>query len=135
MQHLVFYDGNCGLCDHTVQALLKVDTKEIFAFAPLQGSTAERLLKDLPDAMKQADSLVLVENYLSNDRRYFVMGKAVLRICWLMGRLWKLVGWMAFLPAFPFDFFYRIVARNRHRFFSKEVCVIPDKSTQRRFLP
>lgn len=47
-EHLVFYDGECGLCDRVVQTLLKVDTHERFVFAPLQGKTAEKLLQDLP---------------------------------------------------------------------------------------
>lgn len=135
MQHLVFYDGNCGLCDHTVQLLLKVDKQQIFAFAPLQGTTAAQLLKDLPEALKGVDSLILVENYQAETRVFYVRGKAVLRICWLLGSWWKLFGWMAFLPSFFFDILYQIVAKNRHRLFSHEMCVLPSEASKRRFLP
>ena len=62
-KHLLFYDGSCGLCDHIVQFLLKVDLKRQFVFAPLQGKTAAEVLKDLPIVYRGADSLVLVEMF------------------------------------------------------------------------
>ena len=61
--HLVFYDGQCGLCDHAVQFLLKADKKNKFLFAPLQGTTALQELKDMAEKDKREDTLILVENY------------------------------------------------------------------------
>ena len=135
MKHLVFYDGECGLCDKTVRFLLKVDKREMFAFAPLQGEKAKILLRHIPEEFKSEDSLVLVENFDSKDRQYYVLGKAVLRILWNLGGLWKLLGWMYVLPSFLFDYLYRIVARNRKKFFSTESCRIPSIKDRKRFLP
>ena len=75
MSHLVFYDGQCGLCDQVVQLLLKADRKNIFLFAPLQGTTAASLLQDLPEEYKGVDSLILVEDYRQSTQRFFVLGK------------------------------------------------------------
>lgn len=134
-KHLVFYDGTCGLCDHVVQILLKVDHKQQFLFAPLQGVTAKELLQNLPDSAKKEDSLVLVENYLSNNQKFYILGKAALRICWLLGGGWCLLGWMSFLPQGIFNIMYRFVARNRTRFFREDVCFLLDPSQRDRFLP
>lgn len=134
-KHLVFYDGTCGLCDHFVQWILKVDRKQCFVFAPLQGETAARILHDLPMEMRQNDSLVLVEDYLTENRHFFVLSKAALRICWLLGGIWKIVGILSFLPAFFFDWAYRWVARHRHRLFSGPVCALPNQEQKDRFLP
>lgn len=132
-KNLIFYDGTCGLCDHIVQFLLKHDPEGIFVFAPLQGSTAQTFLKDLDPKMKEADSLILVEDYTSPDRKYYVFGKAAFRICWLLGGFWALLGLISFLPSFLYDWGYRLVARNRHRFFQS--CVLPTRELQDRFLP
>lgn len=135
LKHLVFYDGECGFCDHTVQYLLKIDTREQFLFAPLQGSTAKPVLANLPENMKQIDSLILVENFGSSTQKIYVLGKGAFRICWLLGGAWSLLGWISFLPSFLYDWGYRLIARNRKLFFSNDRCVIPSESTKHRFLP
>lgn len=134
-KHLIFYDGQCGLCDKIVQFVLKQDKKKDFIFAPLQGATAAVVLKDLPADMKNEDSLVLVENYQEPDQKFYLLGQGAFRICWLLGGAWPLLGWISFLPPFLYNWGYRIVARNRHRFFSSDSCVIPDRSSAARFLP
>lgn len=131
--HLVFYDGNCGFCDHSVQVLLKLDKKEIFAFAPLQGETANQLLQALPPEDKNEDTFVLVENYQSPNRKYYILGQGALRVFWLLGGIWKLIGWISWLPPFLYNWVYRLIARNRHLFFG-ESCTLPTEN-QNRFLP
>jgi len=133
-QHLLFYDGECGLCDHLVQFVLRVDHKGQFLFAPLQGETAGIELKDVPDTFKQADSLILIENYQQPNAAMRIYGKGAFRVAWLLGGWWKLLGWISFLPAFLYDWGYRLVAKNRHRLFSKDSCKIPDPSQKKRFL-
>jgi predicted DCC family thiol-disulfide oxidoreductase YuxK len=134
LRHLVFYDGQCGLCDHIVQFLLRVDKHEIFVFAPLQGETAEKLLAGLPENFKQIDSIILVENYQSPQPEIYVLSKAVFKICWLLGGVWALIGSLSFLPSYLFDWGYRLVAKNRHRFFPITECVIPSASQRERYL-
>lgn len=133
--HLVFYDGECGLCDHVVQFLLKVDKHQRFAFAPLQGTTASKYLQKLPPELRFIDSLILVENYASGDPRVYLLGKGALRIVWLLGWPWVLIGWLSFLPAVLFDWAYRLVALNRHRFFPAKECTLPRADQKERFLP
>jgi predicted DCC family thiol-disulfide oxidoreductase YuxK len=134
MQHLVFYDGECGLCDKVVQWLLKCDKEKIFAFAPLQGKTAQRLLIHLPEIYRGEDSLVLIENYQSTNPTYYVLGKGALRILWLLGK-WKAIpGTLSFLPGWMVNWGYKIVAKNRHLFFSREACRIPTNADKSRFL-
>lgn len=128
----MFYDGTCGFCDHTVQFLIKADKKRDFAFAPLQGETAKTLLKDLPDEMKQVDSLILIEDYQKNPR-FWVLGKGAFRIAWLLGGMWALIGWIHFLPGFLYNWGYRLIARNRKKF-APLSCKIPDPNQKDRFL-
>lgn len=134
LQHLIFYDGQCGLCDGVVQLVLKIDGKKQFVFAPLQGKTAAYYLKELAENDKHIDSVILVQNYLSTDRQLFIYSRAVFRIFWLLGGVWSLLGWLSFLPTVLFDWAYRLIARYRYRLFGQQ-CLIPPKDQQDRFLP
>ncbi len=131
--NVVFFDGKCGLCDHLVQWLLKTDTEKIFLFAPLQGKTAEETLSHLPESIRNADSMVLIENYKTADQKIYIFGKGVLRTLWLLGGPYKAIGWIHFLPSFLYDWIYWIVAKNRKRIFG--TIDLPTETGVGRFLP
>ena len=132
MRHLVFYDGECGLCDRIVQNILKSDKKKIFGFAPLQVETAKTLLSEVE---KNSDSMILIENFQTPSQRILLRSKAALRTFWLLGGAWAILGSFYFVtPAFFGDFFYNIVAKNRHRFFPTTACVLPPPGEESRFL-
>lgn len=133
MKHLVFYDGACGLCDHIVQFLLKIDKKRNFIFAPLQGKTFINFFKNNSDIYQRTDSLILIENYQTKTQIYRY-GKGAFRIAWLLGGPWKLIGWIHFLPSLLYDWAYFIIARNRHFFFRNQTCFLPDLNQKDRFL-
>ena len=132
--HLVFYDGECGLCDQAVRFVLNHDRKQVFLFSSLQGKAAAEHLRDIPPELKNMDSLILIENFRRCDMRVYIGSTAVFRICWLLGSSWKLIGVLFFLPAFLFNWAYRLVAQNRHRFFDHQCVVIPPDKKMR-FLP
>jgi predicted DCC family thiol-disulfide oxidoreductase YuxK len=118
MSHLVFYDGQCGLCDRIVNFILWADKEKKFVFAPLQGETAKRMVPEYTD---QLDTLVLIENW-KEDPKIWIMSHAAFRILWLLGGFWRLIGWKYMLPAWTTDWAYRLVARNRHRLFNQDSC-------------
>jgi predicted DCC family thiol-disulfide oxidoreductase YuxK len=134
-KHLVFYDGECGFCDYIVQFIMKQDSKELFDFAPLQGTTAAKMLKQLPPEIVNKDSLILIEDYQTSHSHVYVLGKGAFRICWLLGSAWAIPGMISFLPSFLYDWGYRLVAKNRKKLFKNESCVIPTKEKKDRFLP
>ena len=98
LSHLVFYDGNCGLCDRMVQFIFNNDKKQRFVFASLQGETASRYLKNLPPEIRFTDSLILVENFRSSSPQISILAKGALRIAWLLRWPWMLIGWLSFFP-------------------------------------
>ena len=134
-RHLVFYDGSCGFCDFCVRFILKRDRKKQFVFAPLTGETAERLLKNAPQQIREADSLILIENFEANNERLLVLGKAALRIAWHLGGFWSLLGMISFLPSFLYNWCYKIIARYRKWILSDKACALPKEKEQKRFLP
>lgn len=134
-KHLIFYDGECGLCDRVVDFVLNHDSEKIFDLAPLEGITAKTQLKNIPKEFKNSDSLVLIENYHSSTPEFYLFGKGALRICWLLGGVWKLPGLGFWFPSFLYNWIYRFVAKNRHRLFNNNSCVLPSKENSTRFLP
>ncbi len=126
MKHLVFYDGACGLCDSTVQFILNRDAHDLFVFAPLGGETAKKYLQ-LDPAL---DSVVLIENYKTDPKTY-VQSQAIFRILKALGGVYTVPGLLSFLPPVLFNWGYRFVARNRHKWF-EPVCLVRNNP---KFLP
>jgi predicted DCC family thiol-disulfide oxidoreductase YuxK len=114
-EHLIFFDGECPLCHKAVRHIIDIDVHKHFLFAPLKGQTAEEILSGPQKSLKLAKSLVLVENYDSTDRKFWIESKAVLRIYWLVGG-WGLIGIFCFVPSFIGDPIYRFFAAHRHQF-------------------
>lgn len=129
LEHLVFYDGQCGLCDQAVQFILKRDRQENFCFAPLQGETAEKLLKD---RFKDVDSLILIENFRT-DPVVYLEGEAILRICSRLPFPYYLIYVSIIFPQAVYNSAYRLVARHRKQLFSVS-CMLPDPKQPNRFL-
>ena len=55
-KYLVLYDGECGLCDRSVQFLLRHDKKGVLTYAPLQGEAARPFVGEKP----ALDTMMLV---------------------------------------------------------------------------
>lgn len=110
--HLIFFDHNCSLCQKSVRWIIHVDRKALFVFAPLTGQTASTFLIRDKEYLKNENSLVLIENYQTSSPRFWIRGRAVFRILWLMGGIWRLLGWLCFLP-FGIDQVYKWVAKHR----------------------
>jgi len=107
MKHLIFFDSSCSLCQRAVQKIREQDEKEVFAFFPLTSDKAKELL---PEELLKGDTLVLLED----QKRVWVRAKAIFRILKLLGGKKSWLGFLSYVPGL--DFFYRIVARNRHWF-------------------
>jgi predicted DCC family thiol-disulfide oxidoreductase YuxK len=127
---VVFFDGVCGLCNRSVDFILRHDRRGAMLVSPLQGETAQQRLD--PADREQLGSLVLW-----TDGRTYRRSAAVARILWRLGPLWKTAGAVLWLIPLPFrDLGYRLIASNRYRLFGKkETCRLPTEAERARFLP
>jgi predicted DCC family thiol-disulfide oxidoreductase YuxK len=131
-RYLVLYDGNCGLCDRSVQWLLVRDRGRLLHFSPLQGETA----REVVSIREPFETIVLVERL--EDGRIVVRerSRAFLRIFALLGGFWGCVSWFRVLPAFLTDLPYRLIARIRYRVWGRlDACRMPAPEDRDRFLP
>jgi predicted DCC family thiol-disulfide oxidoreductase YuxK len=115
---VVFYDGECGLCNRFVLFLLKRDSAKVFRFAPLTGKMARQWLED---ADLKGETVVLLDRdavYRKSD--------AALRALAGLGGLWKIAKAGLWVPRLVRDGVYDFIARRRRRWFGGgETCVLP----------
>jgi predicted DCC family thiol-disulfide oxidoreductase YuxK len=129
MNNIILFDGLCNFCDNSVQFIIKRDPKGHYKFASLQSETGKRYIKKF-GLKDDLSSIVLIE-----DDKYFVKSTAVLRICRKLSGLWKVLTVFRVIPVPVRDYFYRILASNRYKWFGrKESCIIPSPEIRTRFL-
>jgi|SRR5436190_3984708 len=127
---ILFFDGVCGLCNASVDFVMKRDTKDVFRYAPLQGETAAEHLS----AQEREDLNSVV---LKTSEGYYRYTSAIVRILWKLPGIWPVLGTLLWLIPRPIrNSGYRLVAKNRYRFFGKkETCRLPTPEEIGRLLP
>lgn len=127
---IIFFDGICNLCNGFVQFVINHDPNGQFKFAPLQSAAAEQLLQNLPRASNQPDSVLLLE-----DGKLYRESTAALRILRQLNHGWPLLYIFIVLPPFLRDWIYKLIAKNRYRWFGqRESCMLPTPELKSRFL-
>ena len=127
---LVLYDGTCGLCNRSVQLILRHDRRGRFRFAALQSELGQALLARHGLPVDALDTVVLVE-----DGRAWTKSAAALRIARGMDRPWPLLRMLGIVPRPVRDFFYDRLANNRYRIFGRvDACMLPPPEVRARFL-
>jgi predicted DCC family thiol-disulfide oxidoreductase YuxK len=127
---IVFFDGDCALCNASVDLILRADTRRRFLFAPLAGQTAREILPPLTADPGEWSIVLLDEDGVREQ------SDAALAICRELGGAWTLLGLLRALPRRLRDHAYRVIARNRYRWFGHhETCRIPTEAERARFLP
>jgi predicted DCC family thiol-disulfide oxidoreductase YuxK len=127
---IVLFDGVCNLCSGSVQFLLRRDPGGRFRFASLQSQVGEELLAKLGIDRRVVDSVILVEG-----DRWYKESDAALGIARQLPGAWKLLTAFRLIPRPLRDAAYRLIARNRYRWFGRtEACWLPTPELRERFL-
>jgi predicted DCC family thiol-disulfide oxidoreductase YuxK len=133
--HLILYDGMCGLCDRWIQFVLPRDHRGLFVFAPLQSPTARSVLQRFGRCPAALDTFYVVRNYQSDSPDLLWKGKAALFVLEALGGVWGAASALRILPAAVLDGGYDLVARNRYRWFGRlATCRIPAPHERARFI-
>lgn len=127
---LILYDGNCALCQGSVQWILKRDQKEKFVFASLQGRIGQEVMRALGSGI---DTQTLKSFILIEDHQIFRKSTAAWKSARKLGFPYSLLSIIRLIPKFLRDTVYDWVAANRYRWFG-EKCWIPQEKWKSRFL-
>lgn len=127
---IVLFDGVCNLCNSSVQLIIRNDKKDFFRFAALQSETGKKLLQEagLPEGFLQ--TFVYFEK-----GKFYTQSTAALKISKHLDGAWKLFYPLLIIPAPIRNFFYRLIASNRYKFFGKkDECMIPTPNLKQKFI-
>ena len=121
---IILFDGVCNLCNATVRFVIRRDPHARFRFAALQGDAARRLCAErgLPvPAASEPDSIIVLI-----DGRALERSDAAMAIAGGLRFPWPLLGALRVIPRPLGDWAYRLVARNRYRWFGwRDTCMLP----------
>jgi predicted DCC family thiol-disulfide oxidoreductase YuxK len=127
---IVLFDGDCNFCNRSVQFILNRDKAERFMFASQQSVAGQAALAKTHTTELLPDSMVLIDT-----DGLHTQSTAALRIARGLGLPWSLAGIGLVVPKFVRDAAYRVIARNRYRWFGKrESCMMPTPELAKRFL-
>ena len=135
MTHLVLFDGVCGLCDHFVQFLLRIDGRDQLRFAALQGPIGTDILTRAGRAADSLSTVIVVADHGSDQARLLDRSDAALFAVASAGGIYGLASAFRIVPRFIRDAVYNLVARTRYRIFGRlDACPIPKPATRAKFL-
>lgn len=127
---IILFDGDCNLCNGTVQFILKKDKKKQFRFASLQGKFGQGILNKFGLPGGKPNSFILLEG-----EKIYTHSTGALRVFRQLGGIWKLLYVFIIIPPFIRDGVYNFIARNRYKWFGKrDSCYLPSPALKNRFL-
>lgn len=129
-QAVVLIDGVCHLCQGLVRFIIPRDPGGILKFAALQSEVGRELLIAAGLETDRLNTVVLFEN-----GKFYTESSAVLRIARRLRFPWPAAYIFILVPRPLRSAVYRLVARNRYRWFGlDEHCLLPTPDIRQRFL-
>ena len=127
----ILFDGVCNLCNTLVQFVIRHDAAGQFRFASLQSDSGQTLLTQHGLRTSNFDTFVYIRNGAA-----YTQSTAGLLVLRDLGGGWQLLYPLIIVPRFIRDAVYKLIARNRYRFFGRQdACMIPTPELKSRFLP
>jgi predicted DCC family thiol-disulfide oxidoreductase YuxK len=129
---IVLFDGVCTLCHGAMHFIIDRDPHKIFRFASLQSQAAADLLRahGLAPPVGDPDTIVLIE-----DGKVYQRSTAALRIAKRLRAPYPLLSVFYLCPTFLRDLIYRLIAKNRYRWFGRyDTCPMPTTDLRARLL-
>ncbi|AZA58548.1 thiol-disulfide oxidoreductase DCC family protein [Chryseobacterium shandongense] len=128
-KHLIFFDGDCGICNFWVQWILERDKKDQFMFASLQSDFGQKFLVERGLNTKVFNTL-----YLWKPGQYYLeKSKAVLKIANLIGGIYRFSILGKIIPFYLSDKLYDIVSKNRMKI-ANQKCYLPTPHQRAKFI-
>ena len=130
MGAIVLFDGVCNFCNASVNFVIERDRAGYFKFAPLQSEIGDELSAKHGIDKIDTDSVIVVEN-----EKAYTHSSGALRIAKRLDGAWSLLYAFVIVPKPIGDFFYKLFARNRYRWFGRqEACMMPTPEVRARLL-
>lgn len=126
---IVFYDGECGFCNHWVQWILEKDKNNKFLFSSLQSEFGQKFLseRNLPNQVFDTLYLWKPESF------YLTKYQAIIKIADELGGLYSLAAIGKIIPNAIGNQFYNLISRNRKKLAAYQ-CFLPSIEQRKKFI-
>ncbi len=125
---IIFYDGECGFCNKSVQLVLNNEKTHEIKFAALQSDFAINFFKD--QNLLKADMSTF---YFWNEEKMFQKSRGALKVLSFLKFPWSLLKIGYLIPNYLRDKMYDFIAKRRTKL-STGFCVLPSPEQKSRFL-
>ena len=129
MSQILFFDGECILCNKSIQYIIKHDKDKLFKFAHLQSPFGQSYLKKLKLDQSPLSTII----YISNSNTY-TKSTAVIRAFSKLGGWRKTIMVFLLVPEVIRNLIYDLIAKNRKLFFKNETCTILNVDIKERII-
>jgi predicted DCC family thiol-disulfide oxidoreductase YuxK len=127
---ILLFDGECNLCNSTVQFVIERDIKAVIKFTSLQSDVGKKIMQEFNISSLYISSIVFLQ-----DGKVYYKSTAALKLFKNLNGLWKFTYLLIVVPKFIRDFVYDFIARNRIKWFGKaETCWVMTDDYKNRFL-
>jgi predicted DCC family thiol-disulfide oxidoreductase YuxK len=120
---ILLLDGKCGLCNRLATFLHpRLQKHKSLVFMTNESEEGKEIIESLPDKQQNSDTVYLVRNGVS-----YIKSAAAIRCLLYLKWHYKIFYPLFWVIPFPLrDLVYVMIARNRHKIFSKpKICIIP----------
>ncbi len=128
-KYYIFYDGECGFCNHWVEWILKNDQKDQFRFAALQSDFGQDFLGKRGLNQTELNTIYIWKP----SGFYLTKSSAVEQIAKLLGGKYALLAKLNFLPVSVADKIYDAVAVRRQKLAASK-CYVPTEEERKKFI-
>lgn len=130
---ILFYDGECVLCDRTVQFILKRDEGLLFRFMSIQAAVAENFF---PKKINGLSPKKLSSTLLLYQDQWYIYERAAIKSLSLLGGQWRLLSYIINLfPTLVSRSIYKTIAKHRYQIFGRQAyCAMPDAKWKASFI-
>jgi predicted DCC family thiol-disulfide oxidoreductase YuxK len=131
---VLLYDGVCGVCNRSVQAIIRHDRLGTLRFAALESDFARAVIDRHPE-LQGVDSMVFVDNPGQPAECVSVRSAAALRVASYLGGPFRALLSARLIPAGLRDRLYDRFAAVRYRLGGRyDTCPLPAPEVRARFL-
>jgi predicted DCC family thiol-disulfide oxidoreductase YuxK len=125
---IIFYDGDCGLCNRSVQFVLKHERCSEISFSALQSDFAKTFFDE-----HQLPSADFSTFYFYKDNHLYQKSKAAFKVISYLKWYWRPLRIFSLLPVKLTDSVYNFIAKRRKKI-GGTFCVIPSEGNRNRFI-
>jgi predicted DCC family thiol-disulfide oxidoreductase YuxK len=126
--YIVFYDGECGFCNHTVALVLKNEKEQLLHFAALQSEFAKHFFE------KHNITLIDLNTfYFFSDGSFHERSDASIELSKHLRFPISTARYFKWIPKYLRDSVYNLIARNRKKL-AGNYCFLPDAEQRKRFI-